>query len=116
MARVRCCGQYSICRGCPIAATKRAQLRKMAEGIMKKPTHVNILGVNIPLATLRYATWDVPVYAVIAEYNNYYSESSPEIAKALEEHDSGKLPVKAGKNYQFFNYKTLSELAYEGSI
>lgn len=24
---MRCCGQYSVCRGCPIAAAKRAWLR-----------------------------------------------------------------------------------------
>lgn len=89
---------------------------------MKNPTHVNILGVDIPLATLRYATWDAPVYAVIGEWNNYYSESSPELAEAIrkfeefESRPSKELPTMAGKNYQFFNYKTLSELAYEGSI
>ena len=89
---------------------------------MKKPTHVNILGVDIPLATIRYATWDAPIFATLGEWNNYYSESSPEIAESIREfeeaeaHRSGKLPVKTGTNYQFFNYKTLSEIAYEGSI
>jgi len=90
---------------------------------MKKPTHVNILGVEIPLATLSLATWNVPIYATVGEYNNYYSESSPDIAEAIHDfeaieprHSSGELPVKTGTSYQFFNYKTLSDLAYEGSI
>jgi hypothetical protein len=89
---------------------------------MKKPTHVNILGVEIPLATLAQATWDAPIYATIGEYNNYYSESSPDIAEAVREFEearsrnSTELPVKTGKNYQFFNYKTFSERAHEGSI
>jgi hypothetical protein len=92
------------------------------KGTMKKPTHVNILGVDILLATLRYATWDAPVYATIGEYNNYYSESSPELAEAIREFEearlrnSTELPAKAGKNYQFFNYNTFSESVYEGSI
>jgi hypothetical protein len=94
---------------------------------MKKPTHVNILGVEIPLATLSLATWNVPIYATIGEYNNYYSESSPDIAEAIHEFETSQsvfkkmvngdlLPSNKGGNYQFFNYKTLSDLAYEGSI
>lgn len=65
---------------------------------MKKPTHVNILGVDILLATIAYATSTVPavIHATLGEWNNYYSESSASIAKAIREfeeaesHRSGK--------------------------
>ena len=104
---------------------------------MKKPTHVNILGVEIPLATLAQATWDVPIYATLGEWNNYYSEGTADILEAMNQQDyeqlkeslkaeqtvfedvasrECKLPIAAGINRQFFNYKTLSDLAYEGSI
>ena len=82
---------------------------------MRKPTHVNILGVEIPLATIRYATWDAPVYATIGEYHTYYSESSPDIAEALLEYEKNEtvfkgmanrklIPMNMGVNRQFFKY------------
>ena len=95
---------------------------------MKKPTHINILGVDIPLATIAYATSTVPSLmigdyadymnmselATLGEWNNYYNESSLDIAKAIkawEEED-----YRAGINRQFYSYNTLSEAAYDGSI
>ena len=106
---------------------------------MTKPTHVNILGVDIPLATIQYATSTSPViYATLGEWNNYYSEGTADILEAMnrEDHeqlkhslkaertvfedlasrDNGRLPVHAGINRQLFQYNTLQDTAYDGSI
>ena len=41
---------------------------------MKKPTHINILGVDIPLATIAYATSTVPSL-MIGDYADYLNMS-----------------------------------------
>jgi len=42
----RCCGQYSICKGCPIAAAKRAWLRKQADMSKKNITNKEVIDNN----------------------------------------------------------------------
>ena len=85
------------------------------EGTMKKPTTVSILGVEIPLDTIQYTTSTPPaIHAVIGEWNNYYSEMSEDIAKAIDEFEA--LPIQLrpailtepGKQCQFFTYSTLT--------
>ena len=91
---------------------------------MKKPTHVNILGVEIPLLTIAYATSTVPgpVYATLGEYHTYFSESDLEILKSISTFEelaanrSQGLRASDGVNRQFFTYKTLSDAVYDGSI
>jgi hypothetical protein len=89
---------------------------------MKKPGHVNILGVEIPLATIAYATSGIPVFATLGEYHTYFSESDLEILKSIgtfEELESNRpqgLRPSSGVNRQIFMYDTLSKPAYDGSI
>lgn len=107
---------------------------------MKRPPHVNILGVDIPLATIAYATSTVPgpTHATLGEWNNYYNESSPDIAKVLKEWEEEdyrncidslksdshlflqaaerRIPMHMGISRQLFQYGTLSDPAYDGSI
>lgn len=52
---------------------------------MNKATHVEILGVQIPLRTLESVTSTPVVYATLGEWNNYYSWSSPDIKKAIKD-------------------------------
>lgn len=80
----------------------------------KEPTHVSILGVDIPLATIAYATSTAPViYAELGEYNVYYSECDRDILKSLNAFEAlatrrdGRLPVHKGINRQIFTYGTL---------
>lgn len=51
---------------------------------MDSRTHVEILGVQIPLRTLASVTSTPIVYATLGEYKTYYSVSSPDIAKAIK--------------------------------
>ena len=83
-------------------------------------THVEILGVQIPLRGLAFVTSTPPqsVWATISSYQNRYSVSSPGIAKAIAAFNKaaeGKktlkvIPITAGVNRQFFSYAPLSSV------
>jgi hypothetical protein len=85
---------------------------------------VNILGVDIPLATIAYATSGLPTFATLSDWVCHFNESDLEILKSVDKtvfdrlasRDSGKIPFHAGVNRQIFQYKNLSKQAYEGSI
>jgi hypothetical protein len=91
----------------------------------KSATHVTILGVKIPLATLAYSTSTVQP-AIISEYADYmtFSEFLTKTLKDSSENTIFKdvaerrsIPCKVGKQMQFFQYDNLgTDAMYEGSI
>jgi len=91
---------------------------------MKKPaTHVKILGVEIPLATLRFATSTVPygytsyIFGTEAMFNKWWPDDlkdlfkAPSVFEKLASRRDGRIPCKAGVSHQFFQYDILSEKA-----
>lgn len=93
---------------------------------MKKPqTHVNILGVEIPLATIAYATSTPRLCATLGDWHSYFSAGDVDLLKsltmpsafeALASRRSGHIPVDAGVSRQFFTYaeSPVKSPAYDG--
>jgi hypothetical protein len=77
----------------------------------KKKATVNILGVEIPLEGIQYATSTVRSAATLGEWNNYFNESiffdeSPFFQLTSRDRP---LPLDAGVNRQFFTYAPPTE-------
>lgn len=77
-------------------------------------TTVSILGVEIPLATLDRVTWKTPsefdaAASLLFDGDLIESlKSESDLFTKIAEYRDTRIPVKPGRNYQFFQYADLA--------